>query len=223
MTTAIVSLLSHALVSKDVDMIILYQEGLIDSVKSLFIEVTSTLYDDDNSDSEDASALLLPLLDTVNIILKYVSKEVRHALLEKNKGLATQAAEALLLDTKPLADVTGALISLLGNQDCKVQDKACKNLYLVAELFGGLYEDAMSEENVRYFALALEANDDNQQKQLLRIIKRMISSNVNHPKSIVTHGQALIDVLKKLEANPKAVAVQTLAREILHKIGLPNH
>ena len=221
MTTAIVNLLSHVLTTKDVDMAMLYQQGLVDCVKTLFIEVTTSVYTDDY-DSEDAAAMLMPLLDTLNIILKYVSKEVRHALLEKTKGQATQAAEALLIDTKPLADVTGILISLLTNQDDKVQERALKNLYLMAELFGGLYEDAMSEENVQHFAVALQSADENQQKQLLRVIKRMVSSNASHSKAILAHGQPLSDVFKKLEANPKAVAVQTLAKEILQKINAGN-
>ncbi|KAK3741683.1 hypothetical protein QZH41_009241, partial [Actinostola sp. cb2023] len=222
MTQTIVDLLRNVLVTKDVDMAVLYQQGLIDAVKSLFLDVPTLLND---IDQDDTGIPILHLLDTLYVILRYVSKEVRHALHERSKGSTesdslNQAAEVLLMNTKPIADVTGVLISFLGNEDSKVQEGACKNLYLMAELFGGLYEESMSPDNVKYLATALERQDDVMRKQLLRIVKRIVSSNGNHCKAIVRHGQVLVDVLTRLVADAKADAVKTLSREVLQKIGL---
>ncbi|KAK3707960.1 hypothetical protein QZH41_001715 [Actinostola sp. cb2023] len=133
MTQTIVDLLRNVLVTKDVDMAVLYQQGLIDAVKSLFLDVPTLLND---IDQDDTGIPILHLLDTLYVILRYVSKEVRHALHERSKGSTesdslNQAAEVLLMNTKPIADVTGVLISFLGNEDSKVQEGACKNLYLM--------------------------------------------------------------------------------------------
>lgn len=223
MTETIVALLRTVLVTKDSDMAVLYQQGLIDSVKSLFLDVP-TLLADANPDNDDTTPLL-SLIDTLYAVLKYVSKEVRHALHERGKGTAeseslNQAAEVLLMNTKPIADVTGVMICFLTNEDRKVQDGACKGLYLVAELFGGLYDESMSPDNIKHFTAALERQDDAFQKQLLRIIKRIVSSNSQHCKAIVSHGQVLLDVLNHLQSDSKVETIQTLAKEVLNKIAV---
>ena len=48
----------------------------------------------------------------------------------------------------------------------------------MVELFGGIYQDALSPENVECFAEALSTADVKKQKQLLRIVKRLLSSNL---------------------------------------------
>jgi len=221
MAETIIALLRTVLVTKDVDMILLYQNGLIDSVKTLFLDIPALLVEA-NPDNDDTTPQL-SLIDTLYAVLKYVSKEVRHALHERGKGTPeseslNQAAEVLLMNTKPIADVTGILITFLSNGDRKVQDGACKDLYLMAELFGGLYEESMSPENVRHFAVALERQDDVFQKQLLRIIKRIVSSNGQHCQAVVSHGQVLLDVLDHLQNDSKVDTIQTLAKEVLQKI-----
>lgn len=223
MCETVIALLQTVLVNKEVEMAVLYQQGLIDSIKSLFLDVPAILAET-NPDNDDTTPLL-SLLDTLYVVLKYVSKEVRHALHERSKDSSeseslNQAAEVLLMNTKPIADVTGVLISFLGNEDGKVQEGACKDLYLMAELFGGLYEDSMSPDNTKCFAVALQRQDDVSQKQLLRIIKRIISSNSQHGKAIVSHGQDLLDVLHQLETQSEVEAIRTLSQEVLRKIGV---
>ncbi len=144
-------------------------------------------------------AVLLPLLDSLNNTLKFVSREVRKALQAKTEAgpeseAQTQLAEKLLVESKPLVDMTGVLINFLCHEDPDVRDSVCRCLYLVVELFGGIYEDALSMENMECFAEALSTADNKKQKQLLRIIKRLISSN-----SQCTDGwQGFIDVLQGL-------------------------
>ncbi|EDO33899.1 predicted protein [Nematostella vectensis] len=220
----IIGLLDCILCSKNLDMRALYQQGLIDSVTSLFVDVVAIVNGNTECSSEELSAILLPLIDTVNNILKFVSKEVRLALQAKAEADANSAemtceAEVLLLDTKPISDLTGLLINLLCFTDPDVQEWSCKSLYLVAELFGGACEDVMSTANISCLAEALECSDDKRCKQLLRIIKRMVSSNLNHVESVVTNGRVLIDTLSRLSTND-VETIRVLAQDVLGKIGV---
>ena len=59
--------------------------------------------------------MLLPMLDSLNNTLKYVSREVRKALQAKIESGTentdqTKLAEKLFVEIKPLADLTGVLI-----------------------------------------------------------------------------------------------------------------
>ena len=87
---------------------------------SLFVDAADTensLENDKNAPERDSSvAILLPLLDSLNNTLKYVSREVRKALQAKTESGSentdqTKLAEKLLVESKPLADLTGVLIS----------------------------------------------------------------------------------------------------------------
>ena len=74
------------------------------------------------------------------------------------------------------------------------------------------------------FAEALSTADSKKQKQLLRIIKRLLSSNLQQNDS-AGNAQALIEVLQRLlsstdSSNAEGAAVQSLVQEILLKLGL---
>ena len=94
----------------------------------------------------------------------------------------------------------------------------------MVELFGGIYEDALSVENMEYFAEALKTADVKKQKQLLRIIKRLLSSN-EQPSDFIGDAQVLIVVLQQIinssdSSNAESAAVRGLALEIVDKFGL---
>ena len=94
----------------------------------------------------------------------------------------------------------------------------------MVELFGGIYEDALSVENMEYFAEALKTADVKKQKQLLRIIKRLLSSN-EQPSDFIGDAQVLIVVLQQIinssdSSNAESAAVRGLALEIVAKFGL---
>lgn len=227
---SMVGLLDCLVSAKDVDVSSLYDQGLIDSLVLVFVDITST-QNDENSPANDASvAVLLPLLDCLNNTLKYVSREVRKALQAKTEAgpeseAQTQLAEKLLVESKPLVDMTGMLINYLCHEDPDVRDSACRCLYLMVELFGGIYEDALSTENMECFAEALSTADIKKQKQLLRIIKRLISSNLQRSDEEENGWQGFIDVLQGLlkptnSSSAEGVAVQGLVQEILVKLGL---
>ena len=230
MQQSVVGLLDCLVSAKDVDVSSLYDQGLIDSLVSVFVDIAST-QNDENSPGNDASvAVLLPLLDSLNNTLKYVSREVRKALQAKTEAAPeseaqTQLAEKLLVESKPLVDMTGVLINYLCHEDPDARDSACRCLYLMVELFGGIYEDALSTENMECFAEALSTADIKKQKQILRIIKRLISSNLQRSDVEANGWQGFIDVLQGLlnPTNPSSaeeVAVQGLTQEILTKLGL---
>lgn len=228
MQQSVVGLLDCLVSAKDVDVSSLYDQGLIDSLVSVFVDIAST-QNDENSPGNDASvAVLLPLLDSLNNTLKYVSREVRKALQAKTEAAPeseaqTQLAEKLLVESKPLVDMTGVLINYLCHEDPDARDSACRCLYLMVELFGGIYEDALSTENMECFAEALSTADIKKQKQILRIIKRLISSNLQRSDVEANGWQGFIDVLQGLlnPTNPSSaeeVAVQGLTQEILTKL-----
>lgn len=230
MILSMVGLLDCLVSAKDVDVSSLYDQGLIDSLVSVFVNIAST-QNDENSPGNDASvAMLLPLLDSLNNTLKYVSREVRKALQAKTEPgpeneAQTQLAEKLLVESKPLVNMTGVLINHLCHEDPDVGDSACRCLYLMVELFGGIYEDSLSMENMECFAEALSTADVKKQKQLLRIIKRLISSDSQHSDVDGNGWQGLIDVLQGLvntknSASAEEAAVQGLVQEILVKLGL---
>lgn len=230
MILSMVGLLDCLVSAKDVDVSSLYDQGLIDSLVSVFVNIAST-QNDENSPGNDASvAMLLPLLDSLNNTLKYVSREVRKALQAKTEPgpeneAQTQLAEKLLVESKPLVNMTGVLINYLCHEDPDVGDSACRCLYLMVELFGGIYEDSLSMENMECFAEALSTADVKKQKQLLRIIKRLIPSDSQHSDVDGNGWQGFIDVLQGLvntknSASAEEAAVQGLVQEILVKLGL---
>lgn len=230
MILSMVGLLDCLVSAKDVDVSSLYDQGLIDSIVSVFVNIAST-QNDENSPGNDASvAMLLPLLDSLNNTLKYVSREVRKALQAKTEPgpeneAQTQLAEKLLVESKPLVNMTGVLINYLCHEDPDVGDSACRCLYLMVELFGGIYEDSLSMENMECFAEALSTADVKKQKQLLRIIKRLIPSDSQHSDVDGNGWQGFIDFLQGLvntknSASAEEAAVQGLVQEILVKLGL---
>lgn len=221
-----VGLLECVVSSKDIDISSLYEQGLIDTVTSLFVDVAAAM-NGERIDRDNFAVSLLPLLDTVNNILKNLSKEVRRAIQAKHQGEPDseevgQFAEKLLLESKPLAELTGVLINFLCHEDEEVQDCSCRTLYLVAELFGGVCEDVMSFNSVECLAEALAYPDVKRQKQLLRIIKRFLTSNPQHAATLAQNGQLLIDSLAKLRtienSSAEGLAIKGLVEEIFVKV-----
>ena len=216
MVLSIVGLLDCLVSVEDVDMSALFNQGLIDSIVSLFVDAADTENDKMLAERDSSVAMLLPLLDSLNNTLKYVSREVRKALQAKTESGSentdqTKLAEKLLVESKPLADLTGVLIYFLCREDPDVKDSACKCLYFMVELFGGIYEDSMSIENMECFVEALSTADLKKQKQLLRIIKKLLSSNLQQSDS-VGNAQVLIEVLQGVLSSTDSFNAEGAAR-----------
>ena len=231
MVLSTVGLLDCLVSSKDVDVSLLYDQGLIDILVSVFVDVASVQNEENSTGNDPSVALLLPLFDALNT-LKFVSREVRKALQAKTEArpdneAQTQLAEKLLVESKPLVDMTGLLINFLCHEDLDVRDSSCRCLYLMVELFGGIYEDSLSAENMECFAEALSAADVKKQKQLLRIIKRLVSPNIQSNYLEGNRLQRLIHVLQGLPtstdpSSAEGSAVESLVGEILLKFGHDN-
>ena len=232
MVLSTVGLLDCLVSAKDVDVSLLYDQGLIDILVSVFVDVASAQNEENFTGNDPSVALLLPLFDALNNTLKFVSREVRKALQAKTEArpdneAQTQLAEKLLVESKPLVDMTGLLINFLCHEDLDVRDSSCRCLYLMVELFGGIYEDSLSAENMECFAEALSAADVKKQKQLLRIIKRLVSPNIQSNYLEGNSLQRLIHVLQGLPtstdpSSAEGSAVESLVGEILLKFGHDN-
>ncbi|XP_074844337.1 serine/threonine-protein kinase ULK4 [Carettochelys insculpta] len=222
---SVIALLNNLVTHKNTNMTLLYEQGLVHIVCNLLIE-TAALYleVDDKSNIKTANGLLLSLLDILHYMLIYTANIVRLTLQAQKSctGGDTQAAEDLLLINKPLTDLMSLLIQLLPSDDSEIYETASQCLSLLVQLYGGDDLDSMSPENIDSFAEVLKSKRDmKQQKLLLRIIKRLITSNKKHLDSLKNDGDSLIHILERLAQTASShadIAVTTLAFEILRRV-----
>ncbi|XP_073887885.1 serine/threonine-protein kinase ULK4 isoform X10 [Macaca fascicularis] len=141
---------------------------------------------------------------------------------KSGSGEDTQAAEDLLLLGKPLTDLMSLLVPLLPNEDPEIFDISSKCLSILVQLYGGENPDSLSPENVEIFAHLLTSKEDpKEQKLLLRILRRMITSNEKHLESLKNAG-SLLQALEQLAPRSSSFAdsmVAPLALEILQAVG----
>uniref|UniRef100_A0A8B9YH16 non-specific serine/threonine protein kinase n=1 Tax=Bos mutus grunniens TaxID=30521 RepID=A0A8B9YH16_BOSMU len=192
---SVVALLNNLVACKDSNMKLLYEQGLVRHVCSLFTETATLCLDADNESNNDtAAALLFSLLDILHGMLTYTSGVVRLALQAQKSGSggSTQAAEDLLLLGKPLIDLVSLLIPLLPNEDPEIFEVSSKCLSILVQLYGGENPESLSPENAETFADLLTSKEDpKDQKLLLRILRRMITSNEKHLESLKSTGNLL--------------------------------
>ncbi|KAM6160929.1 serine/threonine-protein kinase ULK4 [Erethizon dorsatum] len=181
---SVIALLSNLVACKDSNMKLLYEQGLVHHVCNLFTAAATLCLDADNKHStEVAATLLFSLLDILHSMLTHMSGVVRLALQaqKSSSGGDTQAAEDLLLLGKPLAALAGLLIPLLPGEDPEVFEVSSKCLSILVQLYGGEIPDSLSPENAESFARVLASRKDpKDQKLLLRILRRMITSSEQH-------------------------------------------
>uniref|UniRef100_A0A3Q2HU36 Serine/threonine-protein kinase ULK4 n=1 Tax=Equus caballus TaxID=9796 RepID=A0A3Q2HU36_HORSE len=175
---SVIALLNNLVACKDLNMKLLYEQGLVHHVCNLFTETATLCLDVDNkNNNETAAALLFSLLDILYGMLTYTSSIVRLALQAQKSGSGgdTQAAEDLLLLSKPLTDLISLLIPLLPNEDPEIFEVSSKCLSILVQLYGGENPDSLSPENAESFAHLLTSKEDpKEQKLLLRILRRML-------------------------------------------------
>ncbi|XP_023403610.1 serine/threonine-protein kinase ULK4 isoform X2 [Loxodonta africana] len=174
---SVIALLNNLVACKDSNMKLLYEQGLVGHVCNLLTETATLCLDVDNkSNNETGAALLFSLLDILHGMLTYTSSIVRLALQAQKSGSGgdTQAAEDLLLLSKPLTDLISLLIPLLLNEDPEIFEVSSKCLSILVQLYGGENPDSLSPENAETFAKLLTwKKDPKEQKLLLRILRRM--------------------------------------------------
>ncbi|XP_019364443.1 PREDICTED: serine/threonine-protein kinase ULK4 isoform X1 [Gavialis gangeticus] len=223
---SIIALLNNLVANKNTNLMLLYEQGLVTHMCNLLLE-TAALYleADDKSNIKTANVLLLSLLDILHYMLMYTTNIVRLTLQAQKSGTGgdTQVAEDLLLINKPLTDLISLLIQLLPSEDTEIYESASQCLSLLVQLYGGDSPESMSPENMDSFAKILKSKRDlRQQKLLLRIIKRLITSNEKHCESLKNDGDILIHALGGLAQTASShadIAVASLAFEILRTVG----
>ncbi|XP_030121005.4 serine/threonine-protein kinase ULK4 isoform X2 [Taeniopygia guttata] len=220
----VIALLNN-IVANSMNMMILFQEGLTHHVCNLLTEAVALYLEaDDKRSTKTANVLLLSLLDILQYMLTYTANIVRRTLQAQKSGAGgdTQSAEDLLLINKPLTDLISGLIQLLPSEDTEIFLSASQNLLLLVQLYGGSNQESMSPENMVSFTEVLKSKKDPQElKLLLKIVKRLITSNKKHLESLKNDGAALIQVLESLVQTPSShvdVAVTSLAFEILKAV-----
>nr|XP_005485895.1 serine/threonine-protein kinase ULK4 [Zonotrichia albicollis]XP_026648481.1 serine/threonine-protein kinase ULK4 [Zonotrichia albicollis] len=228
MQTVIV-LLNNIVANKSVNMIPLFQEGLTHHICNLLTEAVALYLEaDDKRNTKTANVLLGSLLDILQYMLTYTANIVRQTLQAQKSGAGgdTQAAEDLLLINKPLTDLISLLIQLLPSEDTEIFLSASQSLLLLVQLYGGSNEESMSPENMYSFAEVLKSKEDPRElKLLLKIVKRLITSNKKHLESLKNDGDALIQALESLGQTPSSdvdSAVASLAFDILRAVGHEN-
>ncbi|XP_076774074.1 serine/threonine-protein kinase ULK4 isoform X8 [Arvicanthis niloticus] len=174
---SVIALLNNLVAYKDSNMQLLYEQGLVGHVCNMFTETATLCLDRDNkTNTEPAATLLASLLDILLGMLTYTSRIVRQALQAQKSGSRgdTQAAEDLLVLSKPLTDLISLLIPLLPSEDPEISEVSAKCLSILVQLYGGENPESLSPENLVTFADLLMAKEDpKDQKLLLRILKRM--------------------------------------------------
>ncbi|XP_063181449.1 serine/threonine-protein kinase ULK4 isoform X4 [Chroicocephalus ridibundus] len=225
----VIALLNNMVANKSTNMMLLFEEGLAHHICNLLIETVALYLEaDDKSSTKTANALLLSLFDILHCMLMYTANIVRQTLQAQKSGAGgdTQAAEDLLLVNKPLTDLISPLIQLLPSEDAEIFESASQCLSLLVQLYGGNSQESMSPENMDSFAEVLKSKKDTRQlKLLLRIIKRLITSNEKCSESLKNDGDALIQTLESLAQTASShadVAVASLAFEILRRVGRGN-
>ncbi|XP_063467343.1 serine/threonine-protein kinase ULK4 isoform X3 [Symphalangus syndactylus] len=222
---SVIALLNNLVACKDSNMKLLYEQGLVSHICYLFTETATLCLDVDNkNNNEMAAAPLFSLLDILHSMLTYTSGVVRLALQAQKSGSGedTQAAEDLLLLNRPLTDLISLLIPLLPNEDPEIFDVSSKCLSILVQLYGGENPDSLSPEDVEIFAHLLTSKEDpKEQKLLLRILRRMITSNEKHLESLKNAG-SLLRALERLAPRSGSFTdsvVAPLALEILQAVG----
>nr|XP_035134618.2 serine/threonine-protein kinase ULK4 isoform X7 [Callithrix jacchus] len=222
---SVIALLNNLVACKDSNMKLLYEQGLVSHICNLLTETATLCLDVDNkTNNEMAAALLFSLLEILHSMLTYTSGIVRLALQAQKSGSGkdTQAAEDLLLLSKPLTDLISLLIPLLSNEDPEIFDVSSKCLSILVQLYGGENPDSLSPENVEIFAHLLTSKEDpKEQKLLLRILRRMVTSNEKHLETL-KNADSLLQALERLAPGRGSLPnsmVAPLALEILQAVG----
>ncbi|XP_066049009.1 serine/threonine-protein kinase ULK4 isoform X3 [Chamaea fasciata] len=225
----VIALLNNIVANKSMNMMILFEEGLAHHVCRLLTEAVALYLEaNDKGRTKTANVLLLSLLDILQYMLTYTANIVRQTLQAQKSGTGgdTQAAEDLLLINKPLTDLISRLIQLLPSEDMEIFLSASQCLLLLVQLYGGNNQESMSPENMVNFAEVLRSKKDPQElKLLLKIVKRLITSNKKHSESLKNDGDALIQALESLTQTASShadIGVASLAFQILRTVGREN-
>ncbi|KAF1387604.1 hypothetical protein PFLUV_G00081580 [Perca fluviatilis] len=159
----------------------LYQQGLIEVVVSTLSEAALVHLDGEGHAGRKISHLVLQaLLELLHNILKQTSVVVRSALQSQRlscPAVEMEAAEKLLLENRPLSQLSTHLIHMLSTENQEVWEESIQCLSLLVQLYGGEGYDCLSPSCLQSFSHVLRTHMHTEiprsQRTTLRIIKRL--------------------------------------------------
>ncbi|KAK5862654.1 hypothetical protein PBY51_018024 [Eleginops maclovinus] len=205
----------------------LYQQGLIEVVVSTFREAALIHLDGEgNAGRKVSHHVLQALLELLYNILKQVSAVVRSALQSQRlscPALEMEAAEKLLLENRPLSQLSTHLIHMLSTENQDVWEEALQCLSLLVQLYGGEGYDCLSPSCLQSFSHMLRTHMHSEthrlQRSTLRIIKRLVQTTEQSDWSECPEGAGLLCLLQDITtSNRSHIDLAPLAAEILQGI-----
>ncbi|KAI5618130.1 serine/threonine-protein kinase ULK4 [Silurus asotus] len=208
-----VAILANLTGLKDTDFPLFYQQGIIKLVCSVFMEAAALYVEkEERCGVKSCCALLLSLLDIIHCLLKHLSSVVR-LVLQSDSDEDTEAVEELLLINKPLTDLNSLLIQMLPCGDAEVYEEASQCVSLLAQLYGGDAADHLTPEDLLSLTHSLQLHTEpRQQKLLLRVIKRLVTTHPRGHKDPTTTSN-------KLQASLASVKVSVYDATIRRRLG----
>ncbi|XP_031134163.1 serine/threonine-protein kinase ULK4 isoform X1 [Sander lucioperca] len=205
----------------------LYQQGLIEVVVSTLSEAALVHLDGEGHAGRKISHLVLQaLLELLHNILKQTSVVVRSALQSQRlscPAVEMEAAEKLLLENRPLSQLSTHLIHMLSTENQDVWEESIQCLSLLVQLYGGEGYDCLSPSCLQSFSHVLRTHMHTEiprsQRTTLRIIKRLVQTTEQSDWLECPEGVELIGLLQDITTSNRChVDVVPLAVEILQVI-----
>ncbi|XP_051262428.1 serine/threonine-protein kinase ULK4 isoform X2 [Dicentrarchus labrax] len=204
-----------------------YQQDLIEVVVSTLSEAALVHLDEEGHAGKKVSHLVLQaLLELLHNILKQTSVVVRSALQSQRlscPAVEMEAAEKLLLENRPLSQLSTHLIHMLSTENQEVWEECIQCLSLLVQLFGGEGYDCLSPSCLQSFSHTLRTHMHTEtpriQRTTLRIIKRLVQTTEQSDWLECPEGAELMCLLQDITTSNRCHAdVVPLAAEILQEI-----
>ncbi|KAM8734994.1 serine/threonine-protein kinase ULK4 isoform 1-T2 [Acanthopagrus schlegelii] len=204
-----------------------HQQGLIELMVNTLSEAALVHLNGEGHAGRKVSHLVLQaLLELLHNILKQTSVVVRSALQSQRlscPAVEMEAAEKLLLENRPLSQLSIHLIHMLSAENQEVWEESIQCLSLLVQLYGGEGYDCLSPSCLRSFSHVLRTHIHTEtpriQRTTLRIIKRLVQTTERSDWLECPEGEGLRSLLEDITTSNRChVDVVPLAAEILQEI-----
>ncbi|KAF3840084.1 hypothetical protein F7725_018801, partial [Dissostichus mawsoni] len=164
---------------------------------------------------EKVSHHVLPaLLELLHNILKQLSAVVRSALQSQRlscPAVEMEVAEKLLLENRPLSQLSTHLIHMMSTENQEVSEEALQCLSMLVQLYGGEGYDCLSPSCLQSFSHMLRTHMHPEahriQRSTLRIIKRLVQTTERSDWSECPEGAGLLCLLQDITTSNRCVFV----------------
>ncbi|XP_075937519.1 serine/threonine-protein kinase ULK4 [Anarhichas minor] len=195
-----------------------YQQGLIEVVVSTLSEAALVHLDAEGHAGRKVSHLVLQaVLELLHSILKQTSVVVRSALQSQRlscPAVEMEAAEKLLLENRPLSQLSTHLIHLLSTENQEVWEESIQCLSLLVQLYGGEGYDCLSPSCLQSFSHVLHTHMHVEtpriQRTTLRIIKRLVQTTERSDWLECAEGAELITLLQDITTSNRKLGMDLI-------------